>query len=213
MPETVKAVMAIEPAGPPGGSNRKAIDSVWNYVDSVTADPQKRPYGLTDIPLTFDPPVPEPEYNENGVKYQPLNLVTTRMNRPAASYMLQRGDSTIAQFDATGRLFAKNTPAFAPRKLINLKKMPQLVVTGDASQHALCDGATVAFMKQAEVAVDWLELGELSIFGNGHLMFLEENSDDVAQQLFYWLTIAVPGVQATVSCTRGYPVAEFVQNG
>jgi hypothetical protein len=78
-------------------------------------------------------------------------------------------------------------PSNKVRQLINIKKVPCMVVTAHASSHAMYDWAVVAFMMQAGVETDWHRLDELGIKGNGHLMFLETNSDDIAQVLLDWI--------------------------
>ncbi|KAK6709168.1 hypothetical protein SNK04_010111 [Fusarium graminearum] len=62
-----------------------------------------------------------------------------------------------------------------------------MVVTAHASSHAMYDWAVVAFMMQAGVKVDWFRLEDVKIEGNGHLMFLETNSDQIAQVVLDWI--------------------------
>ena len=74
-----------------------------------------------------------------------------------------------------------------PRKLANLSKMPVLIVTGESGYHAHYDHATVAYLRQAGVQLEWLNLPEVGVRGNGHFMFLEENSDEIAELVQQWL--------------------------
>ena len=46
-PQLVKAIVAIEPAGPP-------------FEGTLVASEKKRSWGLTDIPVTYDPPIKDP---------------------------------------------------------------------------------------------------------------------------------------------------------
>jgi len=70
-----------------------------------------------------------------------------------------------------------------PLRLIKLSRVPVLLVTGEASYHAVFDRGLVDFLRQAEVEVDWLHLGKEGIHGNGHMMFMEQNSDEIARAL------------------------------
>jgi len=62
-----------------------------------------------------------------------------------------------------------------------------LFVTAEASYHAVYDHCTVAFLRQAGVEVEVLELGEAGIHGNGHFMFLELNNIMIAEMVSAWL--------------------------
>jgi uncharacterized metal-binding protein len=63
-----------------------------------------------------------------------------------------------------------------------------LVVTGQASYHAPYDWATVAYLRQAGVKKTLhLVLAEHGIYGNGHMLFLEKNSDEIALLIEKWI--------------------------
>jgi hypothetical protein len=68
-------------------------------------------------------------------------------------------------------------------RLTHLSRIPVLLVTGEASYHAVFDRGTVEFLRQAGVEVNWLRLAHEGIHGNGHMMFLEKNSDEIASIL------------------------------
>ena len=74
-----------------------------------------------------------------------------------------------------------------PRKLTNLVGILQLVLTTEASFHRLSDWATVHFLRQAGATVEHHRLEEYGIRGNGHLCFLEKNSNEVANHVLNWL--------------------------
>lgn len=194
LPDAVKAVLAVEPAGPPGGTTRALKDNKLVFTNQVRYFAGHRPYGLADIPLTFDPAVPEPAYDEHGVTQPPLELLATAVEPNNAVCLLQRGGPELKQADTTGRVLPPEARPGVVRKLAALGKVCQLVVTGEASHHATCDGATVAFMRQAGVGVDHIRLEEAGVCGNGHLMYLEKNSDAVAEVIFDWVARSVPGV-------------------
>jgi pimeloyl-ACP methyl ester carboxylesterase len=143
-PGMVRALVALEPLGPafarlPGGS---ALD-----------------WGLTAIPMTYDPPASDPAELRLEAWHQPGN--------GAAEFFVQR------------------EPA---RKLRHLAGLPIAVVTSGRSLMAPTDAGTVAFLSQAGADVTHLRLEDLGLTGNGHLMMLEENSDAVLEVVTTWLT-------------------------
>lgn len=139
-PRLVKAIIAIEPAGPP-------------FVNRVMKGVVQKPYGITDVALTYDPP---PEAGDIPLPTQVINSVGKE------SWILQ---------------------AEPARKLVNLLDTPVVVVTAEASYHAGYDECTVRFLKQAGVDVQWLRLVDHGIRGNGHMMFMELNNLEIAQLL------------------------------
>lgn len=60
-------------------------------------------------------------------------------------------------------------------------------MTTESSYHAQYDWCTVRFLRQAGVKTDHLELGKAGVHGNGHMVFLEKNSDKVAGAVLEWL--------------------------
>ena len=77
------------------------------------------------------------------------------------------------------------------RQLPNLK-MPILIMNGEASFHAPFEHCTVKYLEQAGATPTWIDLGKAGIHGNGHMMMLEKNSDEVARVIANWLDKAVP---------------------
>ncbi|KAL0063080.1 hypothetical protein AAF712_009987 [Marasmius tenuissimus] len=74
------------------------------------------------------------------------------------------------------------------RQLLNLAAVSVLVVTGEASYHTLYDNCTVNFLQQAGVSVTHVDLGQVGIHGNGHMMFMERNSDQIVEDVVYkWM--------------------------
>jgi pimeloyl-ACP methyl ester carboxylesterase len=66
-----------------------------------------------------------------------------------------------------------------PRRLVNLSRFPVVVVTTQASYHVAYDHLTVRYLKEAGVTVNHVRLEDHGILGNGHMMMLEKNSDEV----------------------------------
>ena len=67
-----------------------------------------------------------------------------------------------------------------------------LIVVSEASYHASYDHCTANWLTQAGVRNTMLRLGDAGIHGNGHMMMLEKNSDDIARVMREWLVKAVP---------------------
>jgi pimeloyl-ACP methyl ester carboxylesterase len=150
-PHLVKAIVAVEPSGPP------VHDIEFKGAPDWFADAAKtKVYGLGEVPLTYDPPG-APEFVREEAADAP-DLV---------------------------RCWLQREPA---RKLVNLKDIPVLVVMSEASYHASCDHCTVKYLRQAGVSVTFMWLAESNIRGNGHMMMLEKNSDEIAAVMADWLT-------------------------
>jgi pimeloyl-ACP methyl ester carboxylesterase len=158
-PNLVKAIVAVEPNGPPAHDVDFMGAPEW-FADN----PHLKAYGLTDVPLTYDPPLGEASA---------LSFV-----REAKA---ERGDLV--------RCYAQQEPA---RKLVNLQHIPVLVVTSEASYHASYDHCTVRYLAQAGVASTFLRLGEAGIHGNGHMMMLERNSEAISGAMADWLDRTLP---------------------
>ncbi|KAK4187807.1 Alpha/Beta hydrolase protein, partial [Podospora australis] len=180
-PERVAAIVALEPIGPPfanalrnsSRSDGTKLEYTSEYVSIPTNQPgvRCRPYGVSDIPLQFDPPPLPPTTMEDildeGSRYQPIPFVEVF-------------DQKAKQF-----CYLQDESVHPPRKLTNLQKIPNCIFTAGSSSHSAYDWATVAFLKQAGVPVQHLELAVKN--GNGPLFFLEKNSSKLALSLINWL--------------------------
>jgi len=145
-PQLVKAIVAIEPSGPP-------------FHNHAPGNPKARAWGITDIPVAYDPPASDP-----------AQIETQRQAAPEA-------DGLIA-------CTLQREPA---RKLVNLTRMPVLVTTAEASYHAPYDHCTAAYLRQAGVPVDFIRLPERGIHGNGHMVMLEKNNLQIADFIDGWI--------------------------
>ncbi|KAG6833593.1 hypothetical protein H0H87_004220 [Tephrocybe sp. NHM501043] len=144
-PSNVKAIVALEPSGPP-------------FIDAVFPPflPARR-FGVTDVPVTYSPPLVSP--------------------------------------DDIARVAVSSSPSFTcfqqaspPRRLVNLVHIPVLVVTSESSYHSIYDACTVQYLSQAGVPVDHISLETIGIHGNGHMMFMEKNSVQIADEVIQrWL--------------------------
>ncbi|WP_083236176.1 alpha/beta hydrolase [Acidaminococcus massiliensis] len=125
---------------------------------SILTGKRKCRWGITDIPITFSPEVDDSE-----------KLLWVKVKSLNPNYI----DS-----------YLQEEPA---RQLLNLKGIPILIVSGEASYHAPCDIWISRFLTQAGIKNEYIELANYGIHGNGHLMMLEKNSDEIASLIIDWL--------------------------
>ncbi|POR33810.1 Uncharacterized protein TPAR_06002 [Tolypocladium paradoxum] len=132
------------------------------FREAVFSTRPARKWGLTDIPLTYSPAVVDPAVDLTQQTYPPLGENYTEC-------VLQ----------------AENP---SPRQLVNLASKPILVVTGEASYHALYDYCTAEYLKQAGCSkTKYLALGDIGIRGNGHMFFMERNSNQIQTVVKDWV--------------------------
>jgi len=143
-PALVKAIVAVEPLGPPFLQRPGPSGGL--------------PWGLTAIPLTFDPPAARPDE-------------LARVERPAPGPDLK---PCLVQAE----------PA---RRLPNLAGFPIVVVTGEASWMAQDNHGMVDFLAQAGCRAEHLRLEDVGVHGNGHMIMSETNSDDAAAVIDRWI--------------------------
>jgi pimeloyl-ACP methyl ester carboxylesterase len=139
-PQLVKGIMAVEINGSPFA-------------------PQLR-WGLTAIPLTYDPPVSD---------LSDFRLVDTSVppdspRTPLTSFKLQ---------------------AEPARKLKNLQKVPIAWLTGEFGGGGL-GYSHVAYLRQAGCQAELIRLRDLGINGNGNLMPMETNNREVFNVVEKW---------------------------
>ena len=75
--------------------------------------------------------------------------------------------------------------------MVNLQQVPTLILQSEASYHAGYDHCTVRFLRQAGVNVDFIKLEDVGILGNGHMMMLEKNNQEIARVMTDWLQKSV----------------------
>ena len=71
--------------------------------------------------------------------------------------------------------------------LPNLKGIPTMVMVSQASTPTQTQVCMHQFLEQAGVKNDFIRLEKEELYGNGHLMNVELNSDQIAQFLVDWL--------------------------
>jgi pimeloyl-ACP methyl ester carboxylesterase len=145
-PQLVKAVIGIEPAGPP-------------FEATIIGTGRTRPWGPTDIPLAYDPPVKDP--SEIAIEQQ-------------------------AEADGPD-LFRCWMQKGTPRQLVNLKSIPVMIMAAEASYHQVYDHCTAKYLAQAGVKTEYIRLQDKGIRGNGHMVMIEKNNLDIAHVVDEWV--------------------------
>ena len=115
------------------------------------------PWGLTRNPITYDPPVTSPSQ---------LSFVALPKEPDVSTCYVQ---------------------AAPARKLPNVAKVPILYLSSPSGYNTAWDPCTTKYLTQAGVSYDWVHLQDIGIEGNGHFMFIEKNSDEVAGVVFDWI--------------------------
>lgn len=146
-PHLVKAIMAIEPNGPP-------IES-----SPVTGSRKQLAWGITDIPISYAPAITSAD-----------ELQIEKQAVPDAQDLIA--------------CWQQKAPV---HQLVNLQKLPILILVGEASYHAQYDHGTSRWLRQAGVEHDFVRLQDIGIRGNGHMMMLEKNNVEIARCLEDWL--------------------------
>lgn len=150
-PGLLAGIVAIEPGASPfetwtGPPYAPGYAQAWSPLR----------FGLTVLPLAYDPPLPEDDPD-----------ALARETHPPAGPDLA---PCILQAE----------PA---RRLPNLAKVPVLQVVGEASFHSVFSGCVAAYLEQAGVDVVFVRLEERGLNGNGHLLFMEKNGIEVAEKV------------------------------
>jgi pimeloyl-ACP methyl ester carboxylesterase len=149
-PKLVKGIVAIEPTGPP----------FHNAVVNGGNEEFVRPWGLTNIPLHYSPPVNDPS------ELHPRR--EEKADGPGLANCWTQGDP--------------------PRQLVNLKGIPILIVTTEASYHSVYDHCTSKYLTKAGVLNTHIQLADVGIHGNAHYVMVEKNNLEVAAFLHKWIS-------------------------
>ena len=145
-PRLVKAIVAIEPMGPP-------------FEAAVVGTGKARAWGVTDVPITYDPPVKGPSELavEREAKADGPDLFVCWMQKAPA------------------------------RQLVSLKNIPVMVMSAEASYHQVYDHCTAKYLNQAGVKTEHIRLQNQGIRGNGHVVMIEKNNLDIAAVVDEWV--------------------------
>ncbi len=145
-PKLVKGIIAAEPSGPP-------------FADAVFSSTPSRLWGVTDIPMTYDPPITEAKQL-----------------------------SVVQQATADGpNLERCRMQAEPARRLPTLAGIPILIIATESSYHAVYDHCTSKYLAQAGVPNTFVRLEEVGIRGNGHMLMIEKNNLEIADFIAKWV--------------------------
>jgi len=112
---------------------------------------------LTRNPITYDPPVTSPSE---------LSFVA------------------LPKEPEVSTCYVQAAPA---RRLPNVAKVPILYLSSPSGYNTAWDPCTTKYLTQAGVSYKWVHLQDIGIEGNGHFMFIEKNSDEVAGVVLDWI--------------------------
>jgi hypothetical protein len=73
------------------------------------------------------------------------------------------------------------------RQLVNLKNIPVVVMSAEASYHQVYDHCTAKYLNQAGVKTELIRLQDKGIYGNGHMVMIEKNNLDIAHLVDEWV--------------------------
>jgi len=116
-------------------------------------------WGPVNYPLTYDPPVTDPS-----------ELVT---------YLEDEGDQP-----GEVPCWLQQEPV---RQLVNMADMRVLAISADGTYHRVFDGCIPKWLNQAGVETEFVRLEDVGISGNGHMMMLELNSNEIIAFIDEWI--------------------------
>jgi pimeloyl-ACP methyl ester carboxylesterase len=151
-PKLVKGIIAAEPIAPP----------IENAERGATGP--GRLWGLTNLPMTYDPPV------KDAAELHPI-----RQDKADAPDLIP--------------CWVQKEPA---HKLVNLEGIPVLNVSGEASYHRPYAHCIAKWLNQAGVKTKYVNLEDEGIRGNGHQFMSEKNSAEISKLFMDWLEKNVP---------------------
>ena len=166
-PKLVKAIVAVEPNGPPVYETEFKGAPDW----------------FADIGAAQD----------LGARHGAAHLRSAAQAR-------RRAQAFVRQAKPDGPDLVRGWLQAEPaRKLPKLAKVPILILVAEASYHAAYDHCTAAYLTQAGVPNTFIRLEDIGIRGNGHMMMLEKNSDEIAGVIEGWLKKTLAQAQAARS--------------
>jgi pimeloyl-ACP methyl ester carboxylesterase len=118
-----------------------------------------RLWGLTNLPVHYDPPIKDAS-----------ELQTVRQDKADGPDLIP--------------CWIQKEPA---RKLVNLVGIPVLDVSGEASYHRPYSHCIAKWLNQAGVKTAYVNLEDVGLSGNGHIMMAEKNSAAIAKYLQGWI--------------------------
>jgi pimeloyl-ACP methyl ester carboxylesterase len=172
----ILAVVAVAP-GPPGNVQPEA-EVVARSADWVDV---RRGDGVRRVPL-HEPRLPDMDFVLGKLLGPTTRFPRDRVQAYAAS-LLPLPPRLMAERQNIDRsqLAVTDTAPFANK--------PVLMVTGsdDVDHSREVDGAVADWLREIGAAVEFRFLPDEGITGNGHMLMLEDNSDEIAALIAGWL--------------------------
>lgn len=151
-PDQVRATINLEPG------NLPFQNLIGNATVPAVGRSITRPWGLTNTPITYDPPVTNVT----------TDLITVEVGEDTAGLR-----SCFLQDTANS--------SSVVRTLTQIAKVPYVMFTAANSPHITYDHCFISYLNQTGVKdVTWIKFGDLNITGNGHFFYLETNSLELA---------------------------------
>ncbi len=116
-------------------------------------------WGPVNYPLTYDPPISDAS--------------------ELATYLEQEADQS-----GEVPCWLQEEPA---RQLTNMADMRVLAISGNGTYHRVFDACIPKWLNQAGVETDFVRLEDVGIDGNGHMMMLELNSNEIIAFIHQWI--------------------------
>jgi pimeloyl-ACP methyl ester carboxylesterase len=116
-------------------------------------------WGPTNYPLAYDPATSDPS--------------------EISTYLEEEGDQP-----GEVPCYLQQEPA---RQLVNLRDIPVLAISANGTYHRVFDACIPKWLNQAGVDAEFVRLEDVGIMGNGHMMMLEQNSDEIIAFIHNWI--------------------------
>jgi pimeloyl-ACP methyl ester carboxylesterase len=127
-----------------------------------------------------------PDYFDNGPLSKPWGIAAVPLAYGGVTEPLQLAFAEQEKADAPDlmKCWRQKEPA---RQLTNLRNIPVVIISSEASYHASYDHCTAQYLAQAGVKNSFIRLADRGIRGNGHMMMLEKNNLQIAAVIEDWL--------------------------
>jgi hypothetical protein len=144
------------------GHSATSMTGDYTHANTAKVEPGNRnpnSWGLTTNPFQFEPAITSP--SELNVRLE------EQSDRPGEV-----------------RCWMQVEPA---RTLVNFKDIRVLSISGNGTYHRVYDPCIPKWLNQAGVRTDFVRLEDVGLTGNGHMMMLEKNSDDIIRFVHGWM--------------------------
>ena len=127
-----------------------------------------------------------PDYFDNGPLSKPWGIAAVPLAYGGVTEPSQLAFVEQEKADAPDlmKCWRQKEPA---RPLTNLRNIPVVIISSEASYHASYDHCTAQYLAQAGVKNSFIRLADRGIHGNGHMMMLEKNNLQIAAVIEEWL--------------------------